>query len=90
MLSMPSIWELIIPTVVFFAAAWHFHRHLDEEDLPKGMTRGILVFTLATVLSLASGLAVSWVQEKTSKPHQAASAPGGALPAPAPEGQPQY
>ena len=82
MLSMPSIWEIIIPTVVFFAAAWHFHRNLDEQDLPKGMTRGILVFTLATVLSLLSGAAVSWVQERMSKPHAAHAPAAPTMPTP--------
>ncbi len=87
MFSLPSIWEIIIPTVVFFAAAWHFHRHLDELDLPKGMTRGILVFTLATVLSLVSGAAVSWIEGKMSKPHRAAQ-PSGEMTLPSP-GAPQ-
>lgn len=86
---MPSIWELLVPTVVFFVAAWYFHRHLDEHDLPNGMTRGILVFTLATVLSLVSGAAVSWVHEKMAKPPQAAHMPADMPQAPAPDSPPQ-
>lgn len=88
MLSMPSIWELIIPTVVFFAAALHFRRTLDEEDIPNGMTRSVLVFTLATVLSLVSGAAVSWVQEKFSKAPHAVQTPAEMPQVPRPEGAP--
>jgi hypothetical protein len=89
MLSMPSIWELIIPTIVFFAAAWHFHRSLNEQDLPKGMTRGILVFTLATVLSLVSGAAVSWVQGKFSKAPHTVQMPVSTEPGANPDAAPQ-
>ncbi len=76
MLVMPSAAELIIPSVVFLAAAWYFHRHLDEQDMPKGLTRGILVFTLASVASFAAGAAVSWIEGKMTKPAHAAPAPG--------------
>jgi hypothetical protein len=75
MFTLPSIWNLIISTIVFFIAAWYIHRYLDEQEMPKGMTRGILVFTLASLVSWGSGEAVDWVQEKIGGPQVAAKTP---------------
>lgn len=62
MLKLPSIWILIISTLVFFIAAGHLRRYLDEQDIPKGMTRGILILMLASLASWGAGAAASWVQ----------------------------
>ncbi len=58
------MWNLVISTVVFFIAAGYVRRHLNEQGIPKGATRAILVFTLASVMSWGAGAAVDWVQEK--------------------------
>jgi hypothetical protein len=47
---------------VFFIAAKYLHRYLEEQGLPKGMTRGTLVFTLASLFSWGSGEMVDWIQ----------------------------
>jgi hypothetical protein len=60
--------SLIISTIVFFVAVSYFKRRLDDMDIPKGMTRGILVFTLAASVSWAVAAAVSWVQGKPVTP----------------------
>ena len=60
--------SLFISTIVFFVAAGYFKRRLDEMDIPKGMTRGILVFTLAASMSWAVAAAVNWVQGKPVTP----------------------
>ncbi len=65
---MPSMWNLVISTLVFFIAAWYFHRYLDEQGIPKGMTRGILVFTLASVVSWGAGEVVDLFGKKTETP----------------------
>lgn len=62
MFALPSMWNLIVSTIMFFIAAWYIHRYLDEQGIPKGMTRGFLVFVLASVVSWGSGEAVDWVQ----------------------------
>lgn len=62
------MWNLVISTIVFFIAAWYIHRYLDEQDIPKGMTRGILVFALASLVSWGTGVAVDWTQEKIEGP----------------------
>jgi membrane protein required for beta-lactamase induction len=62
MFALPSMWSLIVSTVVFFVAAWYIHRYLEEQGIPKGMTRGLLVFVLASVLSWGSGEVVDRIQ----------------------------
>ena len=62
------MWNLIISTLVFFIAVRYLHRYLEEEGLPKGMTRGTLVFPLASLVSWGSGEMVDWTQEKIAGP----------------------
>ena len=68
MFTLPSLWNLIISTLVFFIAARYLHRYLEELGLPKGMTRGTLVFALASLVSWGSGEMVDWTQEKIEGP----------------------
>jgi hypothetical protein len=76
MFDLPSMWNLVISTIVFFIAAWYFHRMLDEQGIPKGMTRGILVFTLASIVSWGAGKAVDWAHDKIEGPQPVAQASG--------------
>jgi len=72
MFTLPSMWNLIISTVVFFIAAWYVRRYLDEQGIPKGMTRGILVFALASLVSWGAGEVTDWTQQKIEGPQPAA------------------
>jgi hypothetical protein len=72
MFSMPSMWNLVVSTLVFFVAAWYIHHFLDEQGIPKGMTRGVLVFTLASIVSWAAGEMVDWTHDKIAGPQPAA------------------
>jgi hypothetical protein len=72
MFSLPSIWNLIISTIVFFMAVWYIRRYLEEQGIPKGMTRGLLVFILAFLVSWGAGEAVDWTREKIAGPQPAA------------------
>lgn len=76
MFTLPSMWNLIISTIIFFIAAWYFHRWLDEQGIPKGMTRGVLVFTLASIVSWGAGEAVDWAHDKIEGTPPAAQASG--------------
>lgn len=67
MFELPSMWSLIVSTIVFFMAAWYINRHLDGQEMPKGMTRSLLVFLLAYVLSWGSGELVDWLQGPQTK-----------------------
>lgn len=60
MFELPSMWNLIISTLVFFIAAWYIHRYLSEQGIPKGMTRGILVFMIAYLASWGAGKMADW------------------------------
>jgi hypothetical protein len=76
MFTLPSMWNLIISTIVFIFAAWYIRRYLDEQGIPKGVTRGILVFALAYVISWSAGEAVDWTQGKIAGPQPAAQNAG--------------
>ncbi|MDD5299974.1 MAG: hypothetical protein PHD65_05715 [Gallionella sp.] len=75
MFALPSMWNLVVSTIVFFIAAWYIHRYLDEQGIPKGMTRGILVFAFASLVSWGAGEAVDWTQEKIDGPQPVAQTP---------------
>jgi hypothetical protein len=75
MFELPSMWNLIISTLVFFIAAWYIHRYLNDQGIPKGMTRGILVLMIASLVSWAAGDAADWVQEKIEGPRPVAQTP---------------
>ncbi len=64
MSALPSIWNIAVSTIVFFIAAWYVRRYLDEQDIPAGMTRSILVFTLASLASWGAGESVDYLQGK--------------------------
>lgn len=64
MFTLPSIWNLVISTVVFFVAAWYLRRALDEQGIPSGTTRGILVFLLAYLISWGAGAVVDLTHDK--------------------------
>lgn len=68
--------NLIISTIVFFVAAWFANRYLDEQGIPKGMTRGVLVLVLASLVSWGAGEMADWVQVKIEGPQAAAQSAG--------------
>jgi hypothetical protein len=68
--------NLIISTIVFFVAAWFVNRYLDEQEIARGMTRGVLVFVLASLVSWGAGAMVDWGQLKIEGPQAAAQDAG--------------
>ncbi|MDP2762704.1 MAG: hypothetical protein Q8O64_20275 [Sideroxyarcus sp.] len=68
MLTLPSMWNVLISTIVFFVAVWAIRRYLEEQGIPKGMTRGLLVFVLAYLPAWGVGEIVDWVVEKIEGP----------------------
>lgn len=75
MLELPSMWNLVISTIVFFIVAWYIRRYLNEQGVPKGMTRGMLVFLIASLVSWGAGDAADWAQEKIEGPRPVAQTP---------------
>lgn len=47
--------SIVLSTVAFFVASFVIRRHLEGMGIPKTMTRGLVVFTLA--LTIAYGVA---------------------------------
>ncbi len=62
MFAIPSMWNIIISTIVFIIAAWYIRRYLDEQGIPKGMARAVMVFMLAYLVSWGAGELADWVQ----------------------------
>jgi hypothetical protein len=69
--------NLAISTIVFFIAAWFLNSYLDEQGIPKGLTRGVMVLVLASLMSWGVGWTVDWAQNKVEGPQTTAQAPSG-------------
>ncbi len=59
---------LFVSAIVFFIAAWYLNHYLEQQEVAKGMTRGVLVFTLAALVSWGAGALVDWAQVKIEGP----------------------
>lgn len=53
--------SLLASTVVFFVAAYYIKRWMEDNDIPRGMTRSITIFTLAAALAGGAGWLVDHV-----------------------------
>lgn len=68
MLEFPSMWNLFFSTLVFFISAWYLRHYLDEQGLPKGMMRTMLVFVIASLVSWGTGAAADWTEQELDSP----------------------
>ena len=50
--------SIAISTIVFFVASYYLRRYLIEIGIPKGMTRGVLIASIALAISYIVALAV--------------------------------
>ncbi len=55
MFILPSLWNMVISTIVFVMAARYLKNYLHDQGIPKGATRGMLVFSLAFLFSWGAG-----------------------------------
>ena len=46
---------LIASTIAFFVASYFIKRWMDQNDMPKGMTRSLAIFVLAIAISYGVG-----------------------------------
>ena len=74
MFTLPSMWSLLVSTIVFFIVAGYISRYLNEQGV-GGVTRGVLVFSLAYFASWCAGEMVDWTQEKIEGPRPATQTP---------------
>jgi hypothetical protein len=64
MLELPSLWNLVISTLVFVIAAKYLHLFLEKQALFKGLTRSTLVFAITSMISWESGEMVDLIEVK--------------------------
>lgn len=69
--------NLTISTIVFFVAAWFLNSYLDEQGIPRGFTRIVLVLVLASLMSWVVGWGVDWAQMKVEGPQASVQNPSG-------------
>lgn len=62
--TLPSIWNLIISTIVFSIVAKYVHRHLHGRGIPEGKKRNLWVLAIASLLSWGAGVAADWTHER--------------------------
>jgi len=53
--------SIVVSTVAFFVTTYYFKRYLEELGVPKGMTRGTLIFTAALLVSYLTAVLVSYL-----------------------------
>lgn len=51
---------LVLATVAFFIAGYFIKRYLDDMGIPKGMTRNLVIFCGAVVISYGVAFIVGW------------------------------
>jgi VIT1/CCC1 family predicted Fe2+/Mn2+ transporter len=51
---------LIASTIAFFVASHFIKRWMDDNDIPKGMTRSVTILVLAAAVSYGVG----WIVER--------------------------
>ena len=67
---------LFVSAIAFFIAAWYLNRYLDQQEIAKGMTRGVLVLTLAALVSWGAGALLDWAQGKSNDQKSTAQTTG--------------
>ena len=50
--------SIIVSTIAFFATSYFAKRWADDNDLPKGMTRGVAIFAVALAVAYGAAWAV--------------------------------
>ena len=53
--------SLFVSTIVFFVASYFIKRYLDDNQIPKGMTRSIVIFCLALGIAYGVAFVVDWL-----------------------------
>ena len=53
--------SIVISTVAYFVASHFIKRYFDDNDIPKGMTRSVVVFCLAAGMAYGVAYLVNWV-----------------------------
>jgi len=52
--------SIVFAIIAFFASCYFLTRFLDSMDIPEGVTRGTLIFSIALVISYLVSLATDY------------------------------
>ncbi len=52
---------IILSTIAYFVASHYIRRYMDNMDMPKGMTRSVLIFSLALIVAYVVALVASYL-----------------------------
>ena len=50
--------SIFLSTVAFFVSSYYIKRYLEDSGIPKGATRGALIFSIALAIAYLVALAV--------------------------------
>ena len=53
--------SIIASTIAFFVASYFIKRWMDDNDIPKGMTRSVTILVLAVALAYGVGWLVDHI-----------------------------
>jgi hypothetical protein len=53
--------SLVASTIAFFVASYFIKRWMEENDMPRGMTRSVTIFVLAVALAYGAGWLVEHI-----------------------------
>jgi hypothetical protein len=50
--------SILLSTIAFFVSSYYIKRYLEDSGIPKGATRGALIFSIALAIAYLVALAV--------------------------------
>ena len=53
--------SMVLSTIAFFIASYYLRRYMDDADIPKGVTRSVLIFSIALMASYFVALAADYL-----------------------------
>ena len=53
--------SLVVSTTAFFIASYFIKHFLDGMEIPKGMTRSMVIFLAAAIISFGVAVVVDWI-----------------------------
>ncbi|MGH8616926.1 MAG: hypothetical protein ACREUW_04495 [Burkholderiales bacterium] len=58
---MPAMLSIVVSTFVYFVASWYIKRYLEGIGIPKGLTRGAVIFSSALLIAYGVAVLVDWL-----------------------------
>ena len=53
--------SLVVSTIAYFVASYFIKRYLDDLQIPKGITRSFVIFSLALAIAYGVAVVVDWL-----------------------------